>query len=73
MTQEQDQNVSQSSVKITTNAKGDAQVEVKVYDSADGEIPSQDHLAVLAERAADTKFMVESRIHANGGRVAGDN
>ena len=71
MTQEQD--VNQSSVKITTNAKGDAQVEVKVYDSPDGEIPSQDHLAILAERAADTKFMVEARIHANGGRVAGDN
>ena len=73
MTQEQDPNVSQSSVKITTNAKGEAQVEVKVYDSADGEIPAQDHLISLAQRAADTKFMVENRIHDNGGRVAGDN
>ena len=72
MTQEQDPNISQSSVQITPNAKGEAQVEVKGYATPDGTIPSEDRLIGLARRAADIKFMVETRIHANGGRVAGD-
>jgi hypothetical protein len=63
----------QNRVKISVNAKGEAQVEVLVY--ADSSVPVTGiwhAMTSSAELAAFTKDKIESEIRKNGGRVAGD-
>jgi ribosomal protein L9 len=69
------ENSNQSSVKITSTAKG-ASVEVKVYgidlDGDSGGVPLLTELKTLGEHAVEVKLHTEKIIRNNGGKVQGD-
>ena len=67
----------QSRVEISVNAKGEAQVSVKVYVPASWPEPLtmeglSNQMAYIGIVAAQTLKDVQDKVRANGGRVAGD-
>jgi hypothetical protein len=66
-----------SSIKITTSAKGVANVEVKVYDPDPGQVydtPESygQHLLMLNSFATDMRRDAIEKLHRDGVQVAGD-
>ena len=60
-------------VKISTNAKGEAQVEVSVYGpQVIDAVPKAADLKKMAKLAADAKLLTETYIRKNGGALASD-